>query len=475
MLGVLGEPRAASAASPSGSQFQVNTYTTDRQVTPVDRERLGGQLRRGLAELREHGQRHRRASPSRASATTRAALAIGGQFQVNTYTTDDQDSPSVASDSAGNFVVVWQSYGSAGSDTSASSVQGQRYDASGSPIGGQFQVNTYTTSDQIRPSVASDSAGNFVVVWQSNGSAGSDTSGLSVQGQRYDASGSPIGGEFQVNTYTTADQYCPSVASDSAGNFVVVWQSNGQRGQRHIRGLVQGQRYDASGSPLGGEFQVNTYTTNDQIAPVGRERLRRATSSWYGRATGARAATRPGTPCRASATTRAALAIGGEFQVNTYTTGHQCVPSSRERLRGQLRRGMGEQRERGQRHIRALRAGPDLRCERRPDRRAVPGQHLHDGQPALAVGRDRFLGPNFVVVWDERRERGQRHGSEYSVQGQRYLPEPSFVPSAGAMLAMVVALARRRQKHWLWRRTSGRAHATWPAAGPTASSRSPGL
>src|SRR4030095_2206227 len=103
-------------------------------------------------------------------------------------------------------------------------------DASGSPIGGEFQVNSYVTGSQDRPSVASDSAGNFVVVWQSNGSSGADASGTSVQGQRYDASGSPIGGEFQVNSYVTGNQNLPSVASDSAGNFVVVWQSNGSSG-----------------------------------------------------------------------------------------------------------------------------------------------------------------------------------------------------------------------------------------------------
>jgi hypothetical protein len=55
--------------------------------------------------------------------------------------------------------------------------QGQRYNASGSAIGGEFQINTYTTNSQYRPSVASDSSGNFVVVWESDGSAGSDTSG----------------------------------------------------------------------------------------------------------------------------------------------------------------------------------------------------------------------------------------------------------------------------------------------------------
>jgi hypothetical protein len=38
------------------------------------------------------------------------------------------------------------------------------------------------------------------------------------------------GSEFQVNTWTTDDQSSPSVTSLSNGGFVVVWESNGQDG-----------------------------------------------------------------------------------------------------------------------------------------------------------------------------------------------------------------------------------------------------
>jgi len=59
------------------------------------------------------------------------------------------------------------------------------------PVGDQFQVNTYTTSNQGVPSVAIDPLGNFVAVWQSTGSFGDDSSTHSVQAQRYNASGTP--------------------------------------------------------------------------------------------------------------------------------------------------------------------------------------------------------------------------------------------------------------------------------------------
>ena len=59
------------------------------------------------------------------------------------------------------------------------------------------------------------------MVWQSYGSSGSDPSGYSVQGQRYTSDGSIAGSEFQVNTYTTGGQRFPSVGLDADGDFVV--------------------------------------------------------------------------------------------------------------------------------------------------------------------------------------------------------------------------------------------------------------
>ena len=67
--------------------------------------------------------------------------------------------------------------------------------------------------------------GDFVAVWASP----QDGSGYGVYAQRYNASGVPQGGEFRVNTYTTNGQTSPSVAMDDHGNFVVVWESYGQQ------------------------------------------------------------------------------------------------------------------------------------------------------------------------------------------------------------------------------------------------------
>ena len=95
------------------------------------------------------------------------------------------------------------------------------------PIGAEFQVNTYTDRGQHFPAVAADPMGNFVVVWQSYGSSDTDSSRLQHPGAsattRTDLR---VGGEFQVNTYTTDDQRVPSVAIDPAGDFVVVFKAS---------------------------------------------------------------------------------------------------------------------------------------------------------------------------------------------------------------------------------------------------------
>jgi hypothetical protein len=113
------------------------------------------------------------------------------------------------------------------------------------PAGGEFRVNTYTTDRQSGPVVAMDSAGSFVVLWSSKTQDGSL---FGVFGQRYDAMGVPRGDEFRVNTYTTNSQLVPAVAVDGAGNFVVVWDSFAQDGSSYG---VFGRRYDAAGAQRG--------------------------------------------------------------------------------------------------------------------------------------------------------------------------------------------------------------------------------
>lgn len=292
---------------PQGPEFQVNTYTTGTQAQPSVAQDSAGNFvvawtsnTQGGGSYDIHAQRY--------SST---GSPLGGEFQVNTSTTSLQDLPAVASDSAGDFVVAWWSHvpGSGGFDVLA-----RRYTSMGVPIGGEFRVNTYPIESflvpflQRGPTVASDSSGNFVVTWHSDNL---DGSGFGVSAQRYAATGSPLGGEFRVNTHIGTYQYLPSVASNPGGNFVVTWQSQNQDGDD---GGIFGQRYLGTGAPLGGEFRVNSSTFHHQYSPsVASDSAGNFVVAWISNdplistVVCAQRYDSTGTP------------QGGQFQVNTHT------------------------------------------------------------------------------------------------------------------------------------------------------------
>jgi hypothetical protein len=191
-----------------------------------------------------------------------------GDFQVNTVTSNIWYNGGAVGDREGNFVVIWESHGSSGGDPDWS-VQARRLRADGTPLdAAEFQVNTYTTSNQEHPRAAFDDQGNFVVVWTSRGSFGSDTSAQSVQARRFHADGSPIdAAEFQVNTFTPGEQSYPDVASTPGGDFVVVWYSYYSPVGAGLDNVLA-RRFASDGTPLDAtEFQVHAYTTSIQDAP----------------------------------------------------------------------------------------------------------------------------------------------------------------------------------------------------------------
>jgi hypothetical protein len=245
----------AWSQTPLGSEFRVNSHTTSAQgVASVARAANGG----FVVAWQSYGQDGSLEGVF-AQRYDASGTPLGPELPVNSHTTDRQKFPAVASDSAGNFVVVWQSQGQ---DGSGYGVFAQRFSAEGARRGIEFQVNSFTTGEQQRPAVASDQDGNIVVVWDS---LGQDGHLAGVFGRRFTSSGAPRGLEFQVNLSTANTQYAPDVATDATGNFVVVWAAANQDGNSFA---VVGQRFDAAGSRLGYEFLVNSYVTGSQRSPA---------------------------------------------------------------------------------------------------------------------------------------------------------------------------------------------------------------
>lgn len=192
------------------------------------------------------------------------ATPLGDPFQLNAYTTGEQGHGAVAMTPEGDFIVAWWSRPYSGDD---SSIQVRRFDSNGAPKGEEFQLNTYATDSQRLPVAARDTAGNFVVVWESFNYDPSNLNRADIRARRLDPDGIPLGDDFLVNTFTTGAQQSPAVAADGEGGFLVLWQSFGSSGSDTSGFSIQGRRYGPDGVPLGGEFQVNTYTTGNQTAP----------------------------------------------------------------------------------------------------------------------------------------------------------------------------------------------------------------
>ncbi len=317
--------RFAADGSPAGGEFQINTSTIDYQRLPAVAMTADGDFvviwhgpdSAGTDQSADSIQGQRYAS---------GGTTVGGEFQVNTYTTSGQFVPAVAMGADGGFVVVWHSFGSAGTDSSALSVQGQRFAADGAAAGGEFQVNTYTTDSQRYPSVAVGGDGGFFVVWFSDGSSGTDSSSTSIQGQRYASGGTALGGEFQVNTYTLSAQVRPSVAMAAAGDAVVAWTSSRSDGTDFSLTSIQGQRYAAGGTAAGDQFQVNTYISGSQQAPsVAVAADGDFIVMWH--SPGSSGTDSSDASIQGQRYASSGLAVGGEFQVNTYTSDNQYNPS----------------------------------------------------------------------------------------------------------------------------------------------------
>jgi cysteine-rich repeat protein len=252
-MGVFGQ-RFDSTGNNIGSEFLINTNTNDNQSSPRTPKKALGDFVVVWTSQEQDGSDSGVFGQRFDSAGNR----VGTEFLVNTSTDYNQNEPSVAMLGANEFVVTW-----AGSDPTNSDIEIflQRFDANGNPDGGEHRVTVDTQTYQHQPVVASDSAGSFVVVWNTDMHDGSLSE---ILGQTFDAGGTPIGTGFHINTPSDGDQSEPDIAMDSTGKFVVVWMSYDQDGSEYG---VFGRLYDSNGNPITGEFQVNTYTESDQFFP----------------------------------------------------------------------------------------------------------------------------------------------------------------------------------------------------------------
>ncbi len=235
-------------------KFQINSYTSNRQMTiamTTDGENY-------LVTWQSQGGQDGSMYGIYGQLISSEGTKINGEFQINECTARDQIYPEVACNGTSYFV-VWENRAGV---LNPWELSGKMYDRSGTPLSGEFQLNTTTPDWQLLPSIASN-GNDFLTVWHDTSSGR-----YNITAQLFDSDGSKIGGERILNTLNGDPEYLNGMASATASNgldYFVVWSnSSDYDGDGYT---VFGQRLETDGAKIGTEFQINLHTESNQMNP----------------------------------------------------------------------------------------------------------------------------------------------------------------------------------------------------------------
>jgi VCBS repeat-containing protein len=152
-------------------------------------------------------------------------------------------------------------------------------------------------------------------------SLGQDGSDLGIFGQRYSSSGLALGDEFQINNNTSFQQHPVNVSALYDGGWIVTWGSENYDGSGFG---IFGQRYNRLGDSVNGEFQINTYSLGHQSFGSVSSLLN---GGWVVTWQSESSQDGDSSGIYGQRYNTAGEPAGSEFLVNTYTTGDQKAPS----------------------------------------------------------------------------------------------------------------------------------------------------
>lgn len=157
--------------------------------------------------------------------------------------------PAVASDSCGNFIVVWMD-----EREGDYTIFGQRFTREGSSIGVNFRINQFTAEENAAASASMNAEGKFVVTW---------VQGDDIYARIFDEEGNPLSSSFKVNDDMGHKHETPSVALFDDGRFVITWQDTRNAWPPDIFA----QLYNSDGTPYLSNFIVNDHIGGQQGFP----------------------------------------------------------------------------------------------------------------------------------------------------------------------------------------------------------------
>lgn len=235
---------------------------------------------------------------------------LSDELQINTYTVSRQAYPAIALNDDGSFIVIWDSF----HGNNDWRVAGRVYDASGNPATDEFDINQTGTIGEISlavednkdftvtwirglpgyqiyarqyfadgtakgdefiiftpdyddaalgPTLATNGTGSYVLAWHYT-SEWPAYEHRDIYTQLFDPNLSPVSAPIMVNTTTDGAQQNPSVSMNHNGDFVIAWRSNTDGDMDGI----YARQYNRNGLAMSNQYQVNTYTLDNQRSPV---------------------------------------------------------------------------------------------------------------------------------------------------------------------------------------------------------------
>lgn len=170
------------------------------------------------------------------SSTAFAAMGFLPPAALNTNAGSDSGSdrfPAIATDGLGRWIAVWNSTdtlgGTVGTDAD---IFVSRSLNNGTTWSAPVALNSNATSDSgqdLSPSIATDGAGNWVVVWHSTDTLGGTVDvDADIFVSRSSDNGASWSAVATLNNNATTDSgndYNPNIATDRAGEWLVAWHS----------------------------------------------------------------------------------------------------------------------------------------------------------------------------------------------------------------------------------------------------------
>jgi len=172
---------------------------------------------------------------------TSTGVPLGDTFRVNTTVNGPHHGNKIAMNDAGHFALVWYGRPSSGSGEVAF---GRRFHASGTPLGGEFQINSSGTQCGDGVDVAIAPNGGFVATWLEKSSSLS----LQIMARAYDSAGAPFGNVVQASLATNDNSSFPSIGMDPAGNHTITWLEHRYSSTQPRKILAR--RFSASGAAI---------------------------------------------------------------------------------------------------------------------------------------------------------------------------------------------------------------------------------